>query len=324
MRSKGMAIVCMLLAGSLATAMSFGEWSPAVNVESIPGTADTFNTPALDGCPAPSRDGLALYMASNRPTGPKGLNIWVSRRDSPDDPWGPPEPLPSPINTDADEFCPTPLRNGHGLLFVSTRTDLAGHCGGADIYLAREHHGVWDTPVNLGCSVNSSGGEASPSPVEYDDGRVELYFSSNRAGGAFGDIGGVPDSDIYVSELLADGTLSDAQPVPGLNTETDDARPNVRRDGLEIFFDSTRTDGGYGGTDIWSATRPDASAEWDPPVNAGAHVNSAASETRPFLSWGATMLYFGSNRPGVEVTSPPPAVTPSDIFVTTREREHGH
>jgi hypothetical protein len=323
MGSKGMAIVCMLLAGSLASAMSFGEWSPAVNVESIPGTADTLNTPALDGCPAPSRDGLALYMASNRPTGPKGLNIWVSRRESPDDPWGPPEPLPSPINTDADEFCPTPLRNGRELLFVSTRTDLTGHCGGADIYLAREHRGVWETPVNLGCSVNSSAGEASPSLVEYDDYRVELYFSSNRAGGAFPDVGGVPDSDIYVSELFGDGTLSDAQPVLGLNTETDESRPNVRRDGLEIFFDSTRPERGYGGADIWSAIRPDASVTWDAPLNAGPNVNSSASETRPFLSWGATMLYFGSNRSGVEVTNPPPAVAPTDIFIATRERARG-
>jgi len=45
----------------------------------------------------------------------------------------------------------------------------------------------------------------------------------------------------------------------------------------------------------------------------GASVNSAAGdETRPSLSWDATTLYFGSNRPGGEGAS--------DIFVTTRQR----
>jgi|RhiMethySRZTD1v2_1073278.scaffolds.fasta_scaffold43194_5 hypothetical protein len=321
MRNKGMAILCMLLVGGLASAMSFGEWSPAISVESIPGTNNMFNTPALDGCPAPSRDGLALYMASNRSDGQGGLDIWVSRRDSADDAWGKPANLPPPLNTAADEFCPTPLRSGHGLLFVSTR-DVPGRCGGADIYIAREHQGVWETPVNLGCRVNSNAGEASPSLVEYDDGRVELYFSSNRAGGAFPDVGGVPDSDIYVSELLTDGTFADASPVAGLNTDREDSRPNVRRDGLEIFFDSNRA-GGYGGVDIWSTTRGDASAGWAPPFNAGSNVNSSANETRPFLTWGATTLYFGTNRAGVEVTNPPPAVIPTDIFVTTRVREQG-
>ena len=321
MRKTVIAILCLLLVGGLASAMSFGEWSPATSVESIPGTNDMFNTSALDGCPAPSRDGLALYMASNRPEGQGGLDIWVSRRESADGPWGKPENLPLPLNTAADEFCPTPLRNGHGLLFVSSRV-VAGRCGGADIYVAREYQGIWETPVNLGCQVNSNAGEASPSLVEYDDGRVELYFSSNRAGGAFPDVGGVPDSDIYVSEVLPDGTFTDAVPVAALNTDREDSRPNVRRDGLEIFFDSTRP-GGYGGVDILSSTRYDPVAAWDPPLNAGSNVNSAANETRPFLTWSATTLYFGTNRAGVEVTNPPPAVIPTDIFATTRVREQG-
>jgi Tol biopolymer transport system component len=41
-------------------------------------------------------------------------------------------------------------------------------------------------------------------------------------------------------------------------------------------------------------------------------VNSAASETRPSLSWDATTLYFGTTRDGT-----------SDIYVTTRENLTG-
>lgn len=314
MRNKGMAIVCMLLLGGLAQAMTFTDWSPAVSVESIPGTHANFNTAYQDGCPAPSRDGLEIYMASNRPGGMGGLDIWVARRDSADDPFGEPVNLGAPVNTSADEFCPMPLRNGNGLLFVSTR---AGGCGGADIYSSREHATRgWQTPVNLGCGVNSAADEASPSFVEYDDGRAELYFSSTRAGGFAADAPGAiaGDGDIYVSAILQDGAVEAPVLVDGVNTASDDFRPNVRRDGLEMFFDSSRLFG-YGGLDVWSSVRDSASDPWSLPANAGPNINSAANETRPFLSWGGTTLYFGSNRPGIEGVA--------DIFVATRVKETG-
>ena len=67
-------------------------------------------------------------MASNRPGGKGGLDIWVARRDSVDEPFGAPENLPAPINSAADDFCPTPLRGGR-LLFVSRRVTEGVTCG---------------------------------------------------------------------------------------------------------------------------------------------------------------------------------------------------
>lgn len=315
MRNKGIAVLAILLVGGLANAMTFSEWSPAISVEALPGTHPNFNTTSQDGCPAPSPEGLALYMASNRTGGQGGLDIWVSRRESADDPWGEPTNLGEPINTAADEFCPTPLRDNHSLLFVSTK---AGGCGGSDIYISREHvNQGWQPPTHLGCGVNSAADEASPSLVEYDGGRRELYFSSTRIGGfaaeGFGATSG--DSDIYVSEVGRDGTLAAPALAAGLNTALNDFRPNVRRDGLEIFFDSNRP-GGLGGLDVWSAVRESASDAWSLPVNAGPNVNSSANESRPFLSWGGTTLYFGTTRSGVEGAA--------DIFIATRVKEYGH
>ena len=45
--------------------------------------------------------------------------------------------------------------------------------------------------------------------------------------------------------------------MPGLNSPVDDGHPNVRRDGLEIYFYGARTDlpGARGGNDIHVATR---------------------------------------------------------------------
>jgi hypothetical protein len=177
--------------------------------------------------------------------------------------------------------------------------------------MTREHvDGAWAEPVNLGCHVNSSAGEASPFFVEYDDGTTELYFSSARPGGP----GATADSDIYVSALQPDGSMGTPVLAPGLNTPQDDSRPNLRRDGLEVFFDSTRPDGS-GGTDLWTSTRNAASDPWRTPENLGGAVNSDAGETRPWVSWDATTLYFGSNRAGGEGST--------DWYVTTREKVTG-
>ena len=312
---NGIAVALVAAVGVSATAVAmptgFSDWSPATRVEAQPGTDPAFNGPALDGCPFISRDERTLYMASNRPGGLGGIDIWVARRSSPDDPWGAPENLGAPVNSSANDFCPTIDRNGHVLFFVSNR---AGGCGGADIYVTRRRPDGWDDPRNLGCDVNSSADEASPSPLpEPGSGKV-LYFSSVRPGGFAADAAGatVGDSDLYVSERH-DGAYGPPELVPRVNTAFEDGQPNVRRDGREIFFFSNRP-GTLGMADIYAATRPDTRDPWSEPVNLGPNVNSAdGAETRPSLSWDGTTLYFGSTRPGGEGSS--------DHYVTTRSRE---
>ena len=106
-----------------------------MSAEAAPGTSAELNTPYLDGCPIVSPEGLRLYIASNRPGGEGGLDIWVAHRASTSAPWGAPQNLGRPVNSEADDFCPTPLRGG-GLLFVSSRP---GYCGGPDIFIARDN-----------------------------------------------------------------------------------------------------------------------------------------------------------------------------------------
>ena len=128
---------------------------------------------------------------------------------------------------------------------------------------------------------------------------TELYFSSTRLGGL---------GDIYVSAF--DGaSFGPPALVPGLNSPQDDFRPNLRRDGLEVFLDSNRP-GGLGGLDLWTSTRPTIRDPWSMPTNLGSDVNSAANDLRPSLSWDGTTLYFGSVRAGGEGSQ--------DVYVTTR------
>jgi Tol biopolymer transport system component len=287
--------------GAFAAAGDYGPWAQAVRVEAA-GADPTFNGSALDGCPFISRDGKTFYMASNRPGGLGMIDIWVSTRASVEDPWGPPVNAGAPVNSPQNDFCPTISRDGHLFYFVSNRPN---GCGGDDIYATRLRPDGWDPVVNLGCDVNSSANEASPFPLpEAGDGPV-LYFSSTRTG----------DSDLYQSESHG-GVFAAATPVAELNTAVQDGQPNVRRDGLEIFFFSNRT--GAAGNDIYSATRASTNDPWSTPVNLGSEVNSGASETRPSLSWDGTTLYFGSNRAGNG------AEGDSDHYVTTRERLNGN
>jgi Tol biopolymer transport system component len=308
----GIAAVAVIGVSAAAQAMptGFSDWSPATRVEAEPGTDPSFNGPALDGCPFISRDGLTFYMASNRPGGLGGIDIWAAHRSSPDDPWGAPENLGAPVNSAANDFCPTIDRNGRRLFFVSNR---AGGCGGADIYVTRLRPAGWDDPRNLGCVVNSSADEASPFPIPERGKGKRLYFSSVRPGGFAPDAAGatVGDSDVYVSDRHG-GAYGTPTLVPGVNTAFEDGQPNLRRDGREIFFFSNRP-GTLGMADIYSATRASTCSPWSQPANLGPNVNSAdGAETRPSLSWDGTTLYFGSTRPGGEGST--------DHYVTTRSR----
>jgi len=282
-------VAAVMAAG--ASAMSFGPWGQPQNLQAA-GADSELNTVALEGCPAISRDGTSLYFASNRAGGVGGIDIYVSTRSAIGDPWSAPTNVGPPINTSADELCPTPMRDGHGFMFVSSRS---GGCGGLDIYATRRRaRHSWTAPVNLGCTVNSTADEASPFIVG-----GEIYFSSTRSG----------DSDIYVAQIDEEGSVGTPAPAPGLNTASNDSRPNLRRDGLEIFFDRP---GVCGGIDLWMSTRPSPEVPWSQPTNLGCGVNSAANDLRAAISWDGTRLYFGSNRGGSEGNQ--------DVYVVTRER----
>lgn len=301
---------------ALPLASEFSAWGAAIAVEQIAGTHAEFNTASLEGCPYVAPDGKTLFMASNRPGGLGGIDIWVSTRTTTSGPWGQPVNAGAPVNSPQNDFCPTLAADGHTFLFVSNRP---GGCGGDDIYRTRRRDdGSFDEPEHLSCQVNSAGNEAGPFLLAESGGDV-LYFSSTRAGGFAPDVDGAltGDADIYRSDVRG-GDFSSARLVPDINSAANDLQPNLRRDGLEIYFASNRsgapgTLGTLGGADLFTATRASVQAPWSAPQNLGSNVNTAAGdETRPSLSWDATTLYFGSNRPGVEGAS--------DIFTAIRQR----
>jgi hypothetical protein len=270
----------------VAAAQDFTPWSAPTPLGPVVNTATT------DGCPAIAKSDLTLFLASSRPGGYGGMDIYVAQRDSVSDAWGPPVNAGPAINSVANEICPTLAINGHHLYFVS---DRLGGCGGQDLYVAwrrdKRNDFEWEEPENLGCTVNSSFNDFTPSLFEDEHSHeIVLYFSSNRPGGAGG-------ADIYSSTLDASGEFGPATIDMSLSTSADDQRPNVRKDGLEIFFDSTRPGSLNGVSDLWTSTRASASDAWSPPVSVS-ELNTTAVEGRPYLSFDGLTLYFMSARPG--------------------------
>lgn len=296
------AAIAIAFAGT-AVAKDFTDWDNAVAE-----TAGIVNTPAAEGCPIESVDGLSLYIASNRTGSLGGLDLFRAWRAGVDEAWQGVEHAGEPLNSTAFEYCPTPL-TGKWLLYVSSRdTETDGDpanddCvpgpapGGApppgDIYLARENPAQgWGAPMHLGCvpeGPNTAGYEFSPSLVETAEGTF-LYFSSN----GYGDGGGF---NIYASLVLDDGTVLPGVRVDELSGPYVDQMPNVHRNGREMVFVSDRDSPGQvpAQTDIYISTRPSTAAPWSAPVRiANPTINDPLlPESRPTLSADGTRLHFG-------------------------------
>ena len=306
---KGLSLFGLTAAVALTVAaVALAAWATAQKIDEVGGNSPELNTSAVDGCPIQSPDGLSLYLASSRPGGRGGLDIWEARRASTSAPWGAPVNLGEPVNSAADDFCPTPVGK-RGLFFVS-REALPGACGQGDIYYThRTGTAGWAEPERLLCAPagpNSELDEQGPSWVDASSGKVRgtklLYFSRSSA------TPNVP-GEIYVSKREKGARFGTATPVGELNDATaNDIQPNVSADGLEVVFSSNRA-GTLGGQDVWVATRSTLGDSWSAPVNLGAVVNTGAAETRPSLSRDGKQLLFG-RAPGPEGGS--------DVYVTTR------
>jgi hypothetical protein len=298
--SVGASILASLAASAALDAQLFSDWLPAAKVDQPVSTVHN------DACPHIAKDDLTLYFFSNRPGGHGLGDLYVTRRDSRFDPWDEPQNLGAVVNSPNQEFCPSLTADGHWLFFTS---DRPGGCGNLDLYVAyrrnkRDDFG-WEAPVNLGCAVNSASADLRPSFQEGErSGDSGLYFNSNRSGG----LGG---NDIYFSALTADGTFAPPALVVELSSPYQDLRPGVRKDGLEIIFDSDRP-GTLGMTDFWAATRESTSDPWSPPVHLGSSVNSAGTEGGASLSWDKTTLYFMSTGFG--------SLGANDIYRATRTK----
>ncbi len=105
-------------------------WEPPVNL------GPTVNSSYSDATPCISADGSTLFFLSERPGGVGGHDIWVTTRPTTSDPWGSPVNIGPPVNSSANERCPSISADGLLLYFSDWGNPRPGGVGSYDIWQA--------------------------------------------------------------------------------------------------------------------------------------------------------------------------------------------
>jgi len=112
------------------------------------------NTSQGEGGSAVSPDGLELYFGSTRPGGSGKTDVYVSKRATPNDPWGAPVNLGPAVNSPGSDDVSSLSPDGLLMVFGSDRP--GGFGSEEDGYMTRRasRSAPWQPAVNLGPVVN--------------------------------------------------------------------------------------------------------------------------------------------------------------------------
>ncbi len=229
---------------------------------------------------AASPDGRTLLWGStDRPGGPGGWDIWLSRKSASG--WSAPQAVP--FDTPANEFDPAFAPDGRTVYFFSNR---AGGLGGDDLYRVPVTDAGFGTVEHLGPEVNSAGDEWAPSLSP--DGKTLLFATDGR--------GGAGRHDLFTAAVAGAG-FAPARPLPGrINSPVDEfdatflpgggaivfARSaDVEKAPIALYFAAPDHDGYPTGTVLGPAVNPEG-----------------GDALAPTVDWSdPRILYFTSHRP---------------------------
>jgi hypothetical protein len=246
--------------------------------------------------------------STEHPLAPGSLNVGgISTMRFDDSEWSTPVPLESTINTAFNEQGPTLSPDGLSLYFCSNKP-VTGAQGGNDLWVSHRasEEDPWEAAVNLGPTVNSSGGDCGPNISP--DGHL-LFFTSNGRGG----LGG---NDLFVSrrEDTHDDLAWEA-PVPlgsGVNTPIFEFSPfflQSAEEGPTNFYFERGSSNVV--TDILAAAIK-RDGEASDPAEPVVELNSPAADGHPTIRADGREVFIHSNRSGVNF----------DIYVATRRSIH--
>jgi len=202
-----------------------GQWTQARDAGA------PLNSGNNEGAQTITGDGKTMiFTACNRDDGFGLCDLYIS--EDLGDRWSVPVNMGSVINTANSEKQPSVSADGRTLYFISNRS---GGLGSYDIwYSLKSDDGLWQTPVNIGDSVNTPG--IDQSPFIHPDNKT-LYFSSDGWPG----MGGY---DLFVSRRQSTGQWS--TPVNlgyPINTHHHEEGMIVNALGNRAYYSSNRTEG---------------------------------------------------------------------------------
>lgn len=194
--------------------------------------------------------------------------------------------LGSNVNSEFDDYGPVISPNGQIIYFTSRRPygrnprlDRVDHKYFEDVFVARRLGENWQKAVAIEGRINTKTHEA-PAGISPQGNRLYIYR-------------GAEGGDLYETHF-SDQEWSRPRRLSRQLTETGSQETSIAfsSNGRRVFFISNR-EGGFGGKDIWAATRDDR-GRWSMPSNLGAIVNTQFDEESLFLSSDDQTLYFSS------------------------------
>lgn len=260
--------------------------------DAVPDALGAFSAPVVvpelsdpsfsDDDPTVTSDLREMYFASLRPGGAGGMgDIWVSTRNTPDDPWGVPVPVVQLNSADEDES-PGISADGLTIYFMSARP---GGPVGRNIWVATRmlRTDPWSAPTLVAeLSSPDDDYQAQPSVSGL---RLVMYRDA------------LPQRDLFEAGRATSGALwSTPTSLTAVNTSSEERSPCLDASDREIWFSSDRN-ASPGIHDIFTAVRTDPTQAFGLAI-AVPHLNSSADDDDPWLSPDGRVIYFSSNRTG--------------------------
>lgn len=190
-----------------------------------------------------------------------------------------PHNLGDSINSEVSEYFPAITIDGNQLFYTRRVNNM-----NEDFYESSRKDTVWQRSRSLPGDINTSSNEGAQNISQ--DGQWLIFTGCNFPDG-FG------SCDLYISYLTPDGWSTPENLGETINTEAWESAPSLSPDKRDLYFASNRA-GGFGKSDIYVSHRmPDGS--WSEPKNAGPEINTAGTESCPFIHADNQTLYFTSD-----------------------------
>ena len=250
-----------------------GAWLPPVNIGDRINTKEheTINGISFDGTKILVYGGFAGHLGN-------GDNFYFEKTARG---WSNIMHFPLMVNSkfyDSDAFM---TADGFGVLFTSDREGVTGDRvpkntpfhgglnGNTDIFISVRRGSYWQTPINLGPTINTPYAERSA--FLHPDGKT-LYFSSDGHGG-------LGKMDVFKSIRLRDDSWTEwSTPVSlgkDVNTSEDDWGYKITPDGKYAFYSASNQPGGAGQNDIYMITLPRAARPESPVATLSGSIKDA-------------------------------------------------
>jgi len=196
-----------------------------------------------------------------------------------------PNRLGEGVNSEFDEYWPTPTLDGKHLVFTRLVRDSVNRPQ-EDFFMVELDSLNWEAKPMSGVNTEENEGAQTLSA----DSRIMFFTACNRPDG-FG------SCDIYFSRFLNGKWTEPRNAGEPLNTSSWEAQPSFSSDNHYLYFSSNRA-GGKGKKDIWriefKGFGEDGNPRWSQAQNL-AEVNTKGDEVSPFIHANNQNFYFASD-----------------------------